>query len=101
LHRVIANHEGRLPDHAIAAHPQARRPAGPAPGTAGKGQPRPGAMPVRTLLLRLNRCRSPGRKIRKSPDSVDCVRAQALFPRDGLFLWFDSRDALRFRGLRD
>lgn len=53
LHRVMANHDGHLPDHAIAGHPQMGGPGlhggpeghrGPAPAMAGHGEPRPGAM---------------------------------------------------------
>ncbi|MFM0716265.1 hypothetical protein PQQ53_13345 [Paraburkholderia strydomiana] len=64
LHRVMANHEGRLPDHPIGAdhrmggdhhigesrqgggHPQMGHPGEPAPAVAGRGQPTPGPMPV-------------------------------------------------------
>lgn len=64
LHRVMANHEGRLPDHAIGGdhrmggdhrigenrqnggHPQMGRPGEPAQAAAGRGQPGPGPMPV-------------------------------------------------------
>ncbi|WP_236591564.1 hypothetical protein [Paraburkholderia metrosideri] len=49
LHRVMANHQGHLPDHAIAGHPQMAGPGahgGPAPSMAAHGQPRPGAAPM-------------------------------------------------------
>jgi hypothetical protein len=39
LHRVIMNHGGHLPDHAIAAHGPDGRPGGP-------GHPAPGGMPA-------------------------------------------------------
>jgi hypothetical protein len=53
LHRVMANHDGRLPDHPVGGdhrvdgHSPMGHPGEPAPAVAGHGQqPRPGAMPV-------------------------------------------------------
>jgi hypothetical protein len=59
LHRVMANHEGRLPDHPVGGdhrvggdhqfggHPPMGHPGEPTPAVAGRApQPRPAPMPV-------------------------------------------------------
>jgi hypothetical protein len=47
LHKVIVNHGGHLPDHAIAAHGPTEHPGAPGhPGTVAQNHPIPGAMPA-------------------------------------------------------
>ncbi|WP_322029527.1 hypothetical protein [Paraburkholderia sp. J76] len=47
LHKVIMNHGGHLPDHAIAAHGPIEHPGAPShPGAVAQNHPMPGAMPV-------------------------------------------------------
>jgi hypothetical protein len=47
LHKVIVNHGGHLPDHAIAAHGPAERPGAPGhPGAVTQNHPAPGARPI-------------------------------------------------------
>ncbi|MBB5457303.1 hypothetical protein HDG33_000923 [Paraburkholderia sp. Cpub6] len=52
LHRVMASHDGHLPEHPGGAHPPLGHPGGPAPAMAAHGQPpradRHAARPVRS-----------------------------------------------------